>query len=100
LLSFLLLTPSPVRPRRKGLYRRRVETGLYQVYRRNLCSQGTFPLPSLPLSLENLLSLPPLILIIPLLKKAVNELKGRIFNGNAIEPKFFDVDRFEEGRYV
>jgi splicing factor 45 len=29
----------------------------------------------------------------------VNELKGRIFNGNAIEPRFFDVDQFEKGVY-
>ncbi|SPN97525.1 related to DNA-damage repair protein DRT111 precursor [Cephalotrichum gorgonifer] len=31
--------------------------------------------------------------------RAVSELKGRIFNGNAIEAKYFDVDKFESGVY-
>ncbi|KAK2865179.1 hypothetical protein FQN49_003840, partial [Arthroderma sp. PD_2] len=31
--------------------------------------------------------------------RAVNALEGRIFNGNAITARFFDTDRFEEGRY-
>lgn len=32
--------------------------------------------------------------------KAVNELDGRVFNGNTIMPKFYDVERFEKGIYT
>ena len=32
--------------------------------------------------------------------KAVNELDGRIFNGNAIAPRFYDADKFEKGMYT
>ncbi|KAM7185826.1 hypothetical protein V8F33_012159 [Rhypophila sp. PSN 637] len=31
--------------------------------------------------------------------RAVNDLEGRIFNGNAIAAKFFDLDEFENGVY-
>ncbi|KAF8453482.1 hypothetical protein BGX38DRAFT_1177215 [Terfezia claveryi] len=31
--------------------------------------------------------------------RAVNALEGRLFNGNAIEAKFFDKDKFERGQY-
>lgn len=31
--------------------------------------------------------------------QAVNELKGRIFNGNSIEPRFYDAEKFEKGEY-
>ncbi|PWY86217.1 hypothetical protein BO70DRAFT_334384 [Aspergillus heteromorphus CBS 117.55] len=31
--------------------------------------------------------------------RAVNALEGRIFNGNAITARFFDVQKFEEGNY-
>jgi len=31
--------------------------------------------------------------------QAVNALEGRLFNGNAIEAKFFDKDKFEQGQY-
>ncbi|KAF7535207.1 hypothetical protein G7Z17_g13242 [Cylindrodendrum hubeiense] len=31
--------------------------------------------------------------------RAVNELDGRVFNGNAIVPKFYDTERFEKGIY-
>jgi splicing factor 45 len=31
--------------------------------------------------------------------QAVNALKGRIFNGNTIAPKYFDSQRFEQGIY-
>ncbi|KAK2681140.1 G-patch domain [Fusarium oxysporum f. sp. vasinfectum] len=31
--------------------------------------------------------------------RAVNELDGRIFNGNAIVPEFFDTEKFEQGKY-
>lgn len=31
--------------------------------------------------------------------QAVNALDGRIFNGNAIVPKFFDEEKFEQGVY-
>ncbi|KAJ3463146.1 hypothetical protein MRS44_007932 [Fusarium solani] len=31
--------------------------------------------------------------------RAVNELDGRVFNGNAIVPKFFSTERFEKGLY-
>ncbi|KAF3491998.1 uncharacterized protein GIQ15_01515 [Arthroderma uncinatum] len=31
--------------------------------------------------------------------RAVNALEGRIFNGNTITARFFDIERFEEGRY-
>ncbi|KAJ4311872.1 hypothetical protein N0V84_010228 [Fusarium piperis] len=31
--------------------------------------------------------------------RAVNELDGRVFNGNAIVPKFFNSERFEKGLY-
>jgi splicing factor 45 len=30
---------------------------------------------------------------------AVNALEGRIFNGNLVVPRFYDVDRFERGEY-
>ncbi|KAL6702116.1 hypothetical protein J3F84DRAFT_356793 [Trichoderma pleuroticola] len=32
--------------------------------------------------------------------RAVNELDGRVFNGNTIIPKFYDTERFEQGIYV
>ncbi|RSL43172.1 hypothetical protein CEP53_011834 [Fusarium sp. AF-6] len=32
--------------------------------------------------------------------RAVNELDGRVFNGNAIVPKFFSTEKFEKGLYV
>ncbi|KAL3960960.1 hypothetical protein ACCO45_006077 [Purpureocillium lilacinum] len=32
--------------------------------------------------------------------RAVNELDGRIFNGNTIVPKFYDVENFERGVYT
>ncbi|KYK60456.1 G-patch domain-containing protein [Drechmeria coniospora] len=32
--------------------------------------------------------------------RAVNELDGRIFNGNAIVPRFYDTDKFEKGVYT
>ncbi|KAM0264459.1 hypothetical protein ACHAQJ_000650 [Trichoderma viride] len=32
--------------------------------------------------------------------RAVNELDGRVFNGNTIMPKFYDTERFEKGIYV
>ncbi|RGP81672.1 hypothetical protein FLONG3_159 [Fusarium longipes] len=31
--------------------------------------------------------------------RAVNELDGRIFNGNTILPQFFDTEKFEQGKY-
>ncbi|RSL44467.1 hypothetical protein CEP54_014677 [Fusarium duplospermum] len=31
--------------------------------------------------------------------RAVNELDGRVFNGNAIVPKFFSTEKFEKGLY-
>ncbi|KAF4975356.1 hypothetical protein FZEAL_7840 [Fusarium zealandicum] len=31
--------------------------------------------------------------------RAVNELDGRVFNGNVILPTFYDSDKFEKGRY-
>ncbi|KAK5992383.1 Splicing factor 45 [Cladobotryum mycophilum] len=31
--------------------------------------------------------------------RAVNELDGRVFNGNKIFPKFYDSERFEKGNY-
>lgn len=31
--------------------------------------------------------------------RAVNALDGRVFNGNTIVPRFWDVDRFEKGVY-
>lgn len=31
--------------------------------------------------------------------KAVNELDGRVFNGNTIVPRFFDTEKFEKGIY-
>ncbi|KAM5352518.1 hypothetical protein ACJ41O_005240 [Fusarium nematophilum] len=31
--------------------------------------------------------------------RAVNELDGRVFNGNTIMPKFYDTERFEKGLY-
>ncbi|CAH0053032.1 unnamed protein product [Clonostachys solani] len=31
--------------------------------------------------------------------RAVDALAGRVFNGNTINPKFFDVDKFEKGIY-
>lgn len=32
--------------------------------------------------------------------RAVNELDGRVFNGNTIMPKFYDVEKFESGVYL
>lgn len=32
-------------------------------------------------------------------RQAVNELDGRIFNGNTVVPKFFDTEKFERGIY-
>ncbi|KAF4965466.1 hypothetical protein FSARC_6733 [Fusarium sarcochroum] len=32
-------------------------------------------------------------------EKAVNELDGRVFNGNAIVPEFYDTEKFEKGLY-
>lgn len=32
-------------------------------------------------------------------KQAVNELDGRVFNGNSIIPKFYDTEKFEKGIY-
>ncbi|PTB68675.1 hypothetical protein BBK36DRAFT_1191515 [Trichoderma citrinoviride] len=32
--------------------------------------------------------------------RAVNELDGRVFNGNNIIPKFYDTEQFEKGIYV
>ncbi|KAL6863920.1 hypothetical protein J3F83DRAFT_743948 [Trichoderma novae-zelandiae] len=32
--------------------------------------------------------------------RAVNELDGRVFNGNNIIPKFYDTEKFEKGIYV
>ncbi|KAJ6440330.1 G-patch domain-containing protein [Purpureocillium lavendulum] len=32
--------------------------------------------------------------------RAVNELDGRVFNGNTIVPKFYDVEKFERGIYT
>ena len=34
------------------------------------------------------------------LRKAVTELNGRVFNGNTITPRFYDVDKFEKGVYA
>lgn len=34
------------------------------------------------------------------IKQAVNELDGRVFNGNAIIPKFYDTEKFERGVYT
>ena len=31
--------------------------------------------------------------------QAVNELDGRVFNGNTIIPKFYDLEKFERGAY-
>ncbi|TLS31115.1 hypothetical protein PpBr36_03029 [Pyricularia pennisetigena] len=31
--------------------------------------------------------------------RAVNALEGRIFNGNEIKPKFYDLEKFEQGVY-
>ncbi|KAG4264461.1 hypothetical protein FPRO06_05464 [Fusarium proliferatum] len=31
--------------------------------------------------------------------QAVNELDGRVFNGNTIVPEFFDTEKFEQGKY-
>ncbi len=31
--------------------------------------------------------------------RAVNALVGRVFNGNTVSPRFWDVDRFERGEY-
>jgi splicing factor 45 len=31
--------------------------------------------------------------------QAVNELDGRVFNGNVIVPEFFDTEKFEQGKY-
>lgn len=32
--------------------------------------------------------------------QAVNALEGRIFNGNAIQARFFEREKFEDGVYV
>lgn len=32
--------------------------------------------------------------------QAVNALEGRIFNGNAIQARFFEREKFEDGIYV
>lgn len=32
--------------------------------------------------------------------QAVNALEGRIFNGNAIQARFFDPEKFEQGVYA
>ncbi|XP_044716958.1 g-patch domain-containing protein [Hirsutella rhossiliensis] len=32
--------------------------------------------------------------------RAVNELDGRVFNGNVIAPRFYDTDKFEQGIYT
>ncbi|KJZ76315.1 hypothetical protein HIM_04397 [Hirsutella minnesotensis 3608] len=32
--------------------------------------------------------------------RAVNELDGRVFNGNTITPKFYDAEKFERGIYL
>lgn len=32
--------------------------------------------------------------------RAVNALEGRIFNGNEIKPRFYDLEKFEQGVYV
>ncbi|KAH7262027.1 hypothetical protein BKA59DRAFT_462444 [Fusarium tricinctum] len=31
--------------------------------------------------------------------RAVNELDGRVFNGNTIIPEFYDTEKFEQGKY-
>jgi len=31
--------------------------------------------------------------------RAVNALEGRVFNGNVIQPGFYDAERFERGEY-
>ncbi|GJC79700.1 DNA-damage-repair/toleration protein DRT111, chloroplastic [Colletotrichum liriopes] len=31
--------------------------------------------------------------------RAVNELDGRVFNGNTVVPKFYDTEKFERGVY-
>jgi splicing factor 45 len=31
--------------------------------------------------------------------QAVSELDGRVFNGNTIVPRYYDVDKFERGVY-
>lgn len=31
--------------------------------------------------------------------QAVNELEGRVFNGNSIAPSFYDAERFDRGLY-
>lgn len=31
--------------------------------------------------------------------QAVNELDGRVFNGNTIIPEFYDTEKFEQGIY-
>lgn len=33
-------------------------------------------------------------------QQAVNELDGRVFNGNNIIPKFYDSEDFERGKYT
>ncbi len=33
------------------------------------------------------------------LGQAVNALEGRIFNGNAIEARFYDSEKFKKGIY-
>lgn len=32
--------------------------------------------------------------------QAVNELDGRVFNGNAIAPRFYNAEKFERGNYT
>jgi len=32
--------------------------------------------------------------------QAVNALEGRIFNGNTITARFFDIEKFENGVYA
>lgn len=32
--------------------------------------------------------------------QAVNALQGRVFNGNAIVPAFYDAEKFEQGVYL
>jgi hypothetical protein len=31
--------------------------------------------------------------------RAVNALEGRMFNGNTIKARFYDLEKFEEGVY-
>lgn len=86
------LLTAPVRPRRASLHRSAGPPGVYQVYgpgfrspSRPLFLPGTRPSCLLPHALTA--------------AQAVNELDGRIFNGNTILPKFYDVDKFEQGNF-